>query len=1555
MVFHVLLHLLWLIAAIASSIAKPGCQDQCGNVTIHYPFGIGDPHCFIQGFNITCNQSFNPPKPFIHTGNAEVLDISLQGQLLIRGRMASGCHSSIPNVLNQTTLSISFVGTPYTFSDTRNKFTAIGCDTFALIRSNSENIGGCASVCSNKESIINGSCSGIGCCQTSIPMGIKEFGVSVNGINFHNETRNFSPCSYAFLVDEDYFTFTPSLVSLQDFFETNIPSLPILLDWAIGNKPCQKAHRNSTTYACLDQHNNCTTSTNGPGYRCYCNRGYDGNPYHTNGCQDVNECAFNPNPCYKGNCHNTEGSYYCSCPSDTHGNYRTDGEGCIPNPTKGFPAIQVVLGVSLGLLFLLVSTSWIYWGLRKRKLIKLKHKFFRQNGGLLLQEQICFHENITKTAKIFTEDELRWATDNYAQSRIIGRGGYGTVYKGILSDHRIVAIKKSKVANGIQIEQFINEISILLQIKHRNVVKLLGCCLETEVPLLVYEFISNGTLFHHVHDESRKFSISWENRLRIAAEAAGALAYLHSASSYPIIHRDVKSSNILLDENYLTKVSDFGTSKLVPLDYTQITTLVQGTLGYLDPEYFQTSQLTKKSDVYSFGVVLLELLTGEKAFSQDRPENERNLAMYFISSLNENRLFQILENRIVDEGEIEKLYAVANLAHRCLTLKGEDRPTMKDVVAELDGLRKFEVHSRVEENHEETRIMFASEPSRRYDSLHGAEEDKPGSTLDESGIRVSRYLAEDETVFKNAYVTQNAAEENPCRLCANAAKNVVDAFAAVITQESQMSLLTLGQNVECGCGATRDAAKKEKGKKRRDMVFHVLLHLLWLTAALASSIAKPGCQDQCGNVTIPYPFGIGDPHCFIQGFNITCNQSFNPPKPFIHTGNAEVLDISLQGQVLIGGRMASDCHSSIPNMLNQTTLSISFVGTPYTFSDTRNKFTAIGCDTFALIGSNSENIGGCASICSNKESIINGSCFGIGCCQTSIPMGIKEFGVSVNGLNFHIQNRNFSPCSYAFLVDEDYFTFNSSLVSRQDFSETNIPSLPIVLDWGIGSKPCHKAHRSSTTYACIDQHSNCTTSTNGPGYRCYCNHGYDGNPYLTNGCQDVNECVINPNPCNKGKCHNTEGSYYCSCPNDTHGNYGIDGEGCIPNPSTGFLAIQAFLGITLGHLSLRVGTSWMYRLRKRKLIKLKQKFFRQNGGLLLQEQISFHENITKTAKIFTEEELRRATDNYAQSRIIGRGGYGTVYKGILSDHRIVAIKKSKVANGIQIDQFINEISILLQIKHRNVVKLFGCCLETEIPLLVYEFVSNGTLFHHVHDESRKSSISWENRLRIAAEAAGALAYLHSASSFPIIHRDVKSSNILLDENYSTKVSDFGTSKLVPLDYTQITTLVQGTLGYLDPEYFQTSQLTEKSDVYSFGVVLLELLTGEKAFSQDRPENERNLAMYFISSMNENRLFQILENRIVDEGVIEKLYAVANLARRCLTLKGEDRPTMKDVVAELNGLRKLEVHSRVEENHEEIQCMFASEPSRRYGSLHGAEEDSLLFHDILELDETVNVV
>ena len=189
---------------------------------------------------------------------------------------------------------------------------------------------------------------------------------------------------------------------------------------------------------------------------------------------------------------------------------------------------------------------------------------------------------------VFSEAELTQATNSYDKSKIIGKGGHGIVYRGIVKDNMHVAIKRCALINERQKKEFGQEMLILSQINHKNIVKLVGCCLEVEVPMLVYEFIPNGTLYELIHGKNQALQISFSTLLRIAHEAAEGLNFLHSYASPPIIHGDVKTANILLDENYMAKVSDFGASILVPSDKEQYVTMVQGTCGYLDPEYLQT-------------------------------------------------------------------------------------------------------------------------------------------------------------------------------------------------------------------------------------------------------------------------------------------------------------------------------------------------------------------------------------------------------------------------------------------------------------------------------------------------------------------------------------------------------------------------------------------------------------------------------------------------------------------------------------------------------------------------------------------------------------------------------------------------------------------------------------------------------------------------------------------------------------------------------------------------------------------------------------------------------
>ncbi|TVU06468.1 hypothetical protein EJB05_49685, partial [Eragrostis curvula] len=610
--------------------------------------------------------------------------------------------------------------------------------------------------------------------------------------------------------------------------------------------------------------------------------------------------------------------------------------------------------------------------------------------------------------------------------------------------------------------------------------------------------------------------------------------------------------------------------------------------------------------------------------------------------------------------------------------------------------------------------------------------------------------------------------------------------------------------------------------------------LAWLPASMAStSIGLPNCNTTCGDMSVPYPFGLS-PGCYLPGFDLTCDGSRNPPRLLLGDGDLRVTEISLwNATVRVNGtaiRMAKNgTASSVSHARENISGTKKFRsshgksrglrdGGHFVVSSIHNDLVATGCNVLAelLVAGNNNTITGCASFCPRSRwgrtiLHIDRKCSGIGCCQTSVNWNLTSYDVRLRQLEE--SSSEFNRLKLVFIADQTWFAtvwgellnFSAPRPTRPEME------VPVVLDWVSGKVGCDGACRS--------QYSFCYNDTFLRSM-CRCKQGYDGNPYITNGCTDLSIGL------------------------------GI---------SSGAVFILAVLdGILL--------TRKVKELRKKKQ---KQKFYKQNRGQLLEQLVA----------------------------------------------------------------------TLSQINHRNIVKLFGCCLETEVPLLVYEFISNGTLYEHLHVEGPRS-LSWEHRLRIANGTARALAYINSAISVPIIHRDIKSSNILLDDSLTAKVSDFGASRYIPVDQTGINTAVQGTIGYLDPLYYYTGRLTEKSDVYSFGVILIELLSRKKPFAYMSSNND-SLVVHFVSLLRQENLVQILDPQVVEEGDIELIKDVANLAAVCINLRGEDRPTMRQVEMKLEGLiqgsRKPAPESTVdggsEENAIPMNSMILQGRGRQSASLY----------------------
>ncbi|KAF5463737.1 hypothetical protein F2P56_013878 [Juglans regia] len=299
--------------------------------------------------------------------------------------------------------------------------------------------------------------------------------------------------------------------------------------------------------------------------------------------------------------------------------------------------------------------------------------------------------------------EILSATNNFDTRLLIGKGGFGNVYRGTLRNGQKIAVKRSEPGSNQGFPEFQTEIMVLSKIRHRHLVSLIGYCEERSEMILVYEFMEKGTLKDHIYASDLP-RLSWKQRLEICIGAARGLQYLHKGSAGGIIHRDVKSTNILLDEHYVAKVADFGLSKTGPLDETHVSTIVKGTFGYLDPEYIRSQQLTEKSDVYAFGVVLLEVLCARPAINAMLSGKQVNLAEWAMLCKKEGTLEEIVDPSLKGQIDPNSQRRFIETAEKCLQELGADRPTMDDVVWDLEYALQLQQTAMRREPHEDSAV-----------------------------------------------------------------------------------------------------------------------------------------------------------------------------------------------------------------------------------------------------------------------------------------------------------------------------------------------------------------------------------------------------------------------------------------------------------------------------------------------------------------------------------------------------------------------------------------------------------------------------------------------------------------------------------------------------------------------------------------------------------------------------------------------------------------------------------------------------------------------------------
>ncbi|KAK0578119.1 hypothetical protein LWI29_005316 [Acer saccharum] len=302
-----------------------------------------------------------------------------------------------------------------------------------------------------------------------------------------------------------------------------------------------------------------------------------------------------------------------------------------------------------------------------------------------------------------------------------------------------------------------------------------------------------------------------------------------------------------------------------------------------------------------------------------------------------------------------------------------------------------------------------------------------------------------------------------------------------------------------------------------------------------------------------------------------------------------------------------------------------------------------------------------------------------------------------------------------------------------------------------------------------------------------------------------------------------------------------------------------------------------------------------------------------TCIVFTYQDLVAATNNFDSMRLVGKGGFGMVYKGYIERiDQVVAVKQLNRNGNQGSREFFAEVLMLSLVQHPNLVNLIGYCVEGDQRILVYEYMPNGSLENHFLDlPPDKEPLAWITRMKIAAGAAKGLEYLHDVADQQIIFRDFKASNILLDSEFNPKLSDFGLAKLGPTegkDY--VSTRVMGTYGYCAPEYAKTGKLTKMSDVYSFGVVFLELITGRSAIDQSRTTKEKNLIKWAKPLIMDKEKFKLMADPLLEGRYpLKGLYQALAVAAMCIQEEADKRPKIGDVVTAIEYLINLDIHEK----------------------------------------------
>ncbi|XP_056159707.1 G-type lectin S-receptor-like serine/threonine-protein kinase At1g11300 [Syzygium oleosum] len=1152
---------------------------------------------------------------------------------------------------------------------------------------------------------------------------------------------------------------------------------------------------------------------------------------------------------------------------------------------------------------------------------------------------------------LYKIEELAAATGNFGDATKLGRGGFGPVYKGTLPNGQEIAIKRLSRASGQGQQEFMNEMVVICKIQHRNLVRLLGCCVEGDDKMLIYEFMPNKSLDTFLFDPVKRVHLDWRTRFNIIDGICRGLLYLHRDSRLTIIHRDLKASNILLDEELNPKISDFGMARIFGGNENQANTQrVVGTYGYMAPEYAMEGRFSEKSDVFSFGILLLEIISGKRNTSFYEEDQFLSLLGQAWQLWNEDNILALVDPNIPVRCFKVELLRCINVGLLCTQERAKDRPSISTVISMING--------EIVDLPRPKRPAFTARKITK-DTDSSGQSQKTFSTNDVTltiHSSASILIGEDGSTLLMEYVDAYGKIQVLIMLFLGKARlfslflmshYVVkfcirgDVITATEFIQDPESITSSGGVYRMGFFSPNGSANRYVGIWYDDVPTY---NVLWV-----ANRENP-IFDSSGVVMIS-----DDGNLVVMNGKRELVWSSNVPNNSVNNAKAQLLD---SGNLVLL-KQSSNSSANDPDTLWESFqhMTDSFLAKMKLITSSRTNqkqaLTSWRSASDPSIGSFSASLG-TQNI--PELFILNGSSlyWRSGPWNGNIFIGVPKMqSVYIDGYNLLDDHEGTVYLTYSFAEAShlSYLLLKSNGNLVQPYFNQSSSSWGIV--WSSRVSDCDVYGQCGPFGICDAKKSPI----------CSCLRGFEPKNFeewsrgnWSSGC--IRTSLLQCNGTTNGsstagkedgflklelmKVPNS-GHFFSTLEDVCRGNCSINcscvayafdsGVGCM-HWRGDLIDLQKFsdggttLYIRLAHSELDekrhlreivattviigtlivIITIWFARRKAKKRAVKESKAKHLSGGeapLVVSNEKMLGENLSRVEfqefVKFKIEELAAATENFGEANKLGRGGFGPVYKGRLPNGQEIAIKRLSRASGQGQQEFVNEMVVICKVQHRNLVRLLGCCVEGDEKMLIYEFMPNKSLDTFLFDPLKRVHLDWRTRFNIVDGICRGLLYLHRDSRLRIIHRDLKAGNILLDEDLNPKISDFGMARIFGGNENQANTRrVVGTYGYMAPEYAMEGRFSEKSDVFSFGILLLEIISGRRISSFHEEDQCSSLLELAWKLWNEDNVLALVDPNIPVTCIEVELLRCINVGLLCTQERAKDRPSISTVISMINS-------------------------------------------------------